>query len=234
MKKIVVLIGSYGSGKSELAINLALEAARSGRTELIDADMINTYFRLSERKALIEAAGIRLVSPTFVFSNVEALALPAEVNSAFHMDWDSVIFDAGGDPGGATAMGRFKTEFDKLGDGQLEVLNVVNLRRPLSESADKIIALMEELSRNSRLKVTGFVNNTNLGKMSGPDELRDGYMVLREVSDRTGIPVRYTSGAQPLLDVFLAEGYDPAYIGTPMALKTYLHRDGDSFARYGV
>ena len=50
MKKMMVLIGNYGSGKSELALNFAFQAAARGeRTELLDLDMVNTYFRLTER-----------------------------------------------------------------------------------------------------------------------------------------------------------------------------------------
>ena len=90
LKKILVFIGNFGSGKTELALNFALRAAKSGKTELIDLDMVNTYFRLSERKRMISAAEIRLVSPNYVSSNVETLSLPAEVSSAFHMDWDTV------------------------------------------------------------------------------------------------------------------------------------------------
>ena len=231
---MIVLIGNFGSGKTELALNFAINAAKSGRTELIDIDMINAYFRLSDRKTLIEAEEIRLISPHYVSTNVETLSLPAEINSAFHMDWETVIFDAGGDPAGATALGRFKSDFERLGEDSLEVLNVVNLRRPLSGTAEKIIALMDGLEQNSRLKVSGLVNNTNLAGMTGPEELRDGFTALREVSVRSGVPVRYTTGTQEFLDAFLKEGHDPAYIGTPMAIRTYMHRDWDSFTRYGV
>ena len=132
MKKILVFIGNFGSGKTELALNFALRAAKTGRTELIDLDMVNTYFRLSEYRGLAEDAGIRMVSPNYVMTNVESLSLPAEVASAFHMDWDTVVFDAGGDPAGATALGRFHENFAELLPGQLEVLHVVNARRPMS------------------------------------------------------------------------------------------------------
>ena len=65
MKNVKVLIGNYGSGKSELALNFAIRAAARGdRTELLDLDMVNTYFRLTERGKLVEQKEIRLVSPT--------------------------------------------------------------------------------------------------------------------------------------------------------------------------
>lgn len=106
MKNVKVLIGNYGSGKSELALNFAIRpAARGDRTELLDLDMVNTYFRLTERGKLVEQKEIRLVSPNFACS-IETLSLPAEVSSAFVLDWDSVIFDVGGDDVGATAWAR--------------------------------------------------------------------------------------------------------------------------------
>lgn len=49
MKEVIVLIGNYGSGKTELALNFAFQAARAGKkVELIDLDMVNTYFRLTK------------------------------------------------------------------------------------------------------------------------------------------------------------------------------------------
>ena len=83
MKKIYVMIGNYGSGKSELALNFAFKAAETGKTELIDLDLVNTYFRLTERGKLVEQKEIRLISPNYACSGVETLSLPAEVASAF-------------------------------------------------------------------------------------------------------------------------------------------------------
>ena len=87
------------------------------------------------------------------------------------------------------------------------------------------------MQRNSRLKITGMVNNTNLAQLTGPDELRDGYEILKEVSKLTGVPVKYTSGKKELLDIFLAEGHDPEFIGTPLPIDTYMQRDWDSWIR---
>ena len=64
-----VLIGNYGSGKTELAINFALRAAETGRTEILDLDMVNTYFRLTEPGIMTRMKEIRLVSPNFTNSS---------------------------------------------------------------------------------------------------------------------------------------------------------------------
>ena len=232
MKHVKVLIGNYGSGKSELALNFAMQAAARGdRTELLDLDMVNTYFRLTERGKLVEQKEIRLVSPNFACSGIETLSLPAEVSSAFVLDWDTVIFDVGGDDVGATALGRYHQDFADLEPGSLEVLNVVNIRRPLAGTVEKIIRLQEEMEVHSRLKITGMINNTNLAEATGPAELRDGYEMIKEVSERTGVPVLYTSGKKAMLDQFLSEGHDPKYIGKPLYIDTYMARDWNSWVR---
>ncbi len=230
MKKVYVLIGNYGSGKTELALNFAFQAAEAGkRTELLDLDMVNTYFRLTERGRMARMKEIRLVSPNFACAGIETLSLPAEVASAFAMDWDTVIFDVGGDAVGATAIGRYHQDFAELEPGALEVLNVVNVRRPLAGTVERIIKLQEEMQIHARLRITGMINNTNLAGLTTEAELRDGYELLREVSERTGVPVAYTSGKKELLERFLAEGHDPRYIGTPLAIDTYMRRDWDSW-----
>ena len=235
MKEVIVLSGNYGSGKTELALNFAFQAASQGRkVELLDLDMVNTYFRLTDRQGLIKSKEIRLVSPNFVHSSVETLSLPAEVASAFALDWDTVIFDVGGDPAGATALGRYREDFDALPEGSLKVLNVVNTRRPLAGTADKLLSLMEGMQRHSRQKVSGFINNTNLARLASADDLRSGYEVIAEASRRSGVPVLYTSARPDLLEQFLAEGHDPQYIGTPMPIETYMHRDWETFTREGL
>jgi len=234
LKKIYVLLGNFGSGKTELALNFAFCAAKKGKTLLVDIDMVNTYFRLSERKNLIDNAGIKLISPNYASKNIETLSLPGEVSSAFHTDWDTVIFDGGGDPAGARALGRFYEEFARLSPSQLEVLNVVNLRRPLSGTPDKIIELMHSMSDSSRLPVTGLVNNTNLAHLTTPAELCEGCSALSEVSRRTGIPVLYTSGKQDVLNAFLAGNPKAELIGTPFELNIYMHRDWETFTKQGI
>ena len=235
MKDVKVLIGNYGSGKSELALNFAMQAAARGdRTELLDLDMVNTYFRLTERGKMVEQKEIRLVSPNFACSGIETLSLPAEVSSAFVLDWDTVIFDVGGDDVGATALGRYHRDFMALEPGALEVLNVVNIRRPLASTVEKIHRLQEGMQPHARLQITGMINNTNLSTMTSADDLWDGYELLRQVVELTGIPVAYTTGKKDILDAFLARDPDPKYVGKPVAIDVYMHRDWDSYIEYGL
>ena len=107
MKKFIILMGNYGSGKTEIAMEFAMSAPNPAKTLVIDLDMVNTYFRLSDRKKEFAEAGIRLVTPNFASSHVEMLTVPAEIAAAFAGDWELVIIDLGGDAG-AAALGQYK------------------------------------------------------------------------------------------------------------------------------
>lgn len=231
MKKIVILIGNYCSGKTEIAMNMAMLSASQGkRTQVIDLDRINDYFRMSDHIQMLIDKCINVVSPSFVGKGLTQTVMPAQVSSAFDSDWDLFIFDVGGDQAGALSLARYHQDFAALEPGQLEVYDIVNVFRPMSESPEKIIKLKGELEGFARQTVTGFVNNSNLLNYASADDLRQGYDILRETSDLTGIPIVHTTGRKKFLDEFLADGRDPKYIGTPLALETYMHRSWDAFS----
>ena len=232
MKKIIILIGNYGSGKTEIALNLAINAASEGRrVQLIDLDRINDYFRMSDQVKLIDEKKISLVSPTFAGAALTQTNMPAQVSSAFDGDWDLVVFDVGGDPAGALSLARYHQDFAGLGPGQLEVYDIINTRRPMSETPEGILKLKDELEGFARQKITGFVHNSNLQVLASADDLREGYDTVKEASILSGIPVVYTTGKKECLDAFLADGgRDPKYIGTPLPLELYMQRSWDTFS----
>ncbi len=233
MRRMIVLIGNYGSGKTEIAVNLAVKAAGEGlRTLVIDLDKVNDYFRMSDRLSLLEEKQIRLVSPTFAGQGITPSSMSAAVASAFTDQWDLVVFDVGGDAAGALSLGRYHQDFAAW-EGELEVYDIVNVFRPMSGEPEKILRLKEEMESFARQKVTAFVNNSNLLTLASADDLRRGYDVVRETSLRSGIPVAYTTGRREFLEEFLSDGRDPAFIGQPLPLETYMHRSWEAFTREG-
>jgi len=232
MKKVVILIGNYGSGKTEIALNMAVKAAAEGkRTQVIDLDRINDYFRMSDHVRLLDDKKINLVSPTFAGAGITQTNMPAAVGSAFAQDWDLVVFDVGGDPAGALSLARYHMDFAALEPGQLEVYDIINIRRPMSETAEKILKLKADMESFARQTVTGFIHNSNLQDWASAQDLRDGYGVIREASERSGIPVVYTTGRPQFLEEFLRdEGLDARFVGTPLPLETYMKRSWDNFA----
>lgn len=235
MKKFVILIGNYGSGKTEIALNMAVMSASQGkRTQVIDLDKINDYFRMSDHVKLLEEKKIDIVSPTFAGQGATQSSMSAAVASAFAQDWDLVVFDVGGDPAGALSLARYHQDFAAVDEGQVEVYDIVNVFRPMSESPEKIMKLKAEMEGFARQKVTGFINNSNLLNYASAEDLRRGYEVLRETSLLSGIPVVHTTGRREFLEEFLADGRDPTFIGVPIALDTYMHRSWDTFAYGGI
>ena len=234
MKNFIVMIGNYGSGKTEIAVNLAVHAAEEGKRVLVvDLDKVNDYFRMSDRLELLEQKNINLVSPTFAGKGVTPSSMSAAVASAFADDWDLCVFDVGGDSAGALSLGRYHSDFASQPEGTVNVYDIVNIYRPMSESAEKIIKLKNEMESFARLPVTAFVNNANLLNWSSADNLRAGYDVIREASDISGIPVAMTTARDIYLREFLSDGRDEKYIGLPLALETYMHRSWEAFTKEG-
>lgn len=233
MRKMIVLIGNYGSGKTEIAVNMAVNGAAQGlRTLVIDLDKVNDYFRMSDRVALLAEKKISLVSPTFAGQGLTPSNMSAAVASAFADNWDLVVFDVGGDSAGAMSLGRYHQDFADF-DGELQVYDIVNVFRPMSESPEKILKLMGEMEGFARQKVTGFVNNSNLLNFASADDIRRGYEVIKTASQMSGLPVAHTTGRKEFIDDFLADGRDAQYIGQPIALETYMHRSWEAFTKEG-
>ena len=187
--RIVVVVGNYGSGKTEISLNLALKYAQRGeQVTLVDLDIVNPYFRSSERTDLLEAHGIRVYAPSFAMTTVDVPSLPAEIQAVFADKSRRVIFDVGGDDTGAAALGQYKPYFDQE---DVEVLFVVNAFRPLSGDADSVCDLLLRVAGRSRLTPTALLNNANVSWQTEGEDLARGEELLREVSARLQLPVRY-------------------------------------------
>lgn len=237
MKRYYVIIGNFGSGKTELALNMAFEAAAKGeKVTLVDIDVINPYFRSTERKAELEAAGVRLISPNFTSSGVEVPSIPPEIFSVFSDNSDLVIFDVGGDPVGSIAMGQYYGYFKELEN--FEVWYVINARRPLSSGADENLEMIDKIHGVSRLNITGLVNNTNLAHESSEADLEYGLEVTKEVSERSGLPIIGTMGTEDVLAAFInkakARGTDEKYLGKAIVIERYMHRDWLNYTEKGL
>jgi hypothetical protein len=198
--RLTVLVGNYGSGKTEIALNLAMEKAKTGPTALVDLDIVNPYFRSGEKRALLEEAGIRVLMPTFATTTVDIPALPPEIQSVFDQPHEQVVFDVGGDDTGAAALGRYAPFFSRERESTC-VLYVVNVCRPLSHTAEDILRLMERISTRARMKPDVLVNNANLQGETTARLLLAGQEVLSEVSLKTGIPIAMITGEQSVLNM---------------------------------
>ncbi len=238
MKKYFIFVGNFGSGKSELAINMALERAAMGPCTLADLDVINPYFRSGERGDVLSAAGIRLIAPPFALHKIEIMSLPPEIYSIFAKGEGSVIIDAGGDPVGATALGQYKPNFDNIPQENVEVLMVINPFRPLADTTEKAVDLLRRIEMTCRLSVTGLINNANLAGETSAEDILDGCRAVSEISDMTGIPIWGTAGTKKPLEGFvemaLKRGIDPSRIGRVFEIEVNMHRTWDKYINEGL
>lgn len=218
MREAYIYAGNYGSGKTELSLNTALDLARKGRTVLCDMDIVNPYFRSSEHRQRLEEAGVRLVSPPFANTGVDVPALSAEVMAAF--EYDYAVFDAGGDPVGAAALGGFRRKFDEIRP-QLRFWYVVNARRPFQEDAREAAEMLQQIEAAARVRIDGLVNNTNLARETTVADLQDGERVCREITDLTGIPLALTTGEEEILRKYVEEGFE----GPVQSIRIYTRPD---------
>lgn len=196
-RRIKAIVGHYGSGKTEIALNLALNArARGQRSAIVDMDIVNPFFRTAEQHELLARSGVELIHPPYALTGVDLPVLPAEVNRVFADEGLHVVLDVGGDDAGAAALGGYKRFFDRE---PCDLYYVVNLFRPFSETADQIEGMLSRIAARARMRPTGLINNANLAGETTADDVLRCQDVLRGVSARAGVPIIMICGLQSVL-----------------------------------
>lgn len=189
--RITVICGHYGCGKTNLTLNLALEAAEKGeKVTVADLDIVNPYFRSSEYGGLLEEHGVKLIAPVFAGTTLDTPTLPPELYSIFEPESGRVFIDAGGDDAGVTALGGLHTLLNEAG---YEMLYVINWYRVLSQTPEEAAELLQEIQTASRLKATALVNNSHLGVETKLDTLTSALDFAEKTSQVTGLPLLYST-----------------------------------------
>ncbi len=198
-KRVTVLTGHYGSGKTNLAVNWALRLSETGRTVTVaDLDIVNPYFRTTDRRRELEARGIRLIASQFANSNLDLPALPAELYATVESREAYAVLDVGGDDRGAVALGRYVPFIQAEGD--YEMLFVVNFCRPLTRTAFDALGVLREVEAACGLPATALVNNSNLGRETTADTVLQTVERMQELSQLVGLPVKMTAVSRELKD----------------------------------
>jgi hypothetical protein len=191
-KRINIITGHYGSGKTNLAVNFAFNlAARGEKVCLVDLDIVNPYFRAADLTGRLEAGGVRVIAPMFARSNLDIPALPGEINAAFDDKSYKVILDVGGDDAGAAALGRYAGLI--LHENDYDHFYVINARRALTQSPAEAVSILREIETAGRVPATALVNNTNLSVDTDERVIEASMGFALEASRLTGLPVAFTS-----------------------------------------
>ena len=193
-KRLTLFAGHYGSGKTNIAVNYALHLAKEGKQVVIaDLDIVNPYFRTKDSAAVLEAAGVTLISPQFANSNVDLPALPAE---SYRLVQDKSIYgimDIGGDDRGAYALGRYVPAIKE--ENNYRMVFVANASRPLTRTPEEALEVMREIEAACGLRFTDIINNTNLASETTPETVLDSAAYVEELSRLSGLPIFATTAA---------------------------------------
>ena len=196
-KRVLLLCGHYGSGKTNIAVNLAQQIKREYPTvTLADLDIVNPYFRSKDSAADLEAAGIRLICSNYANSNVDIPALPPDLYALTDDHRMRAIIDVGGDDRGALVLGRLAPAI--LAENDYEMLMVINCYRPLTRDAASTVEVMREIEAAGGIRFTALVNNSNLGIETTAEDVLASMRYAEEVSAMSGLPVVMTAADERL------------------------------------
>ena len=197
-RRIKAIVGHYGSGKTEVAMNLAIALAKTQKVTLVDLDIVNPYFRTKDSLERLTAAGIKLISSEYANSNVDIPAIPQEMYSVVDDKENYYIIDLGGDDRGAYAMGRYADAIKE--EGSYEMLFVFNKYRPLTPDAESALEVMREIEEASKVKFTAIVNNSNIGELTDKNAVLASRAECEKLSLLSGLPLRFTAVNETLCD----------------------------------
>ena len=191
-KRLTLMAGHYGSGKTNIAVNLAMMLKKEGEDVVIaDLDIVNPYYRTKDSEEELRAAGIPLISSEYANSNVDVPALPQELYSIVDVKSRHAIVDIGGDDRGALALGRYTPYI--LEENNFDMLLVINKYRPLTPDTESTLEVMREIEVAGGLPFTGIVNNSNLGRETTPGDVIASDAYAQEIAAATGLPIRMTT-----------------------------------------
>jgi hypothetical protein len=196
----VFIVGNYGSGKTEVAVNLALALrARGVAVRLADLDIVNPYFRSREARALLEAHGVRVVVPPGAQSFADLPIVLPEIQGMLEPRPEDglSLFDVGGDDAGARMLSSLH---DHLQGGGYALWQVLNSRRPFTDSVAGCLRMRAAIEQASRLRVTGLVSNAHLVTETTPAVIAEGLALAREVAEQGGVPLVFFTAMGELAD----------------------------------
>ena len=187
-KRIHIIYGHFGSGKSEFSINYALYLKKYFKqVALCDLDIINMYFRAREKTKFLEEKSIEVYSSSRGHQDVlDVPALDPSILKPIQDEYYQTILDLGGDPKGALVL---RTYIKYLADS--ENIFVINTNRPETSKADDIIAYMREIESMAGIKTNVLVNTTHMLKSTSESDILKGHAIVNEVSQKLNIDFRY-------------------------------------------
>jgi len=197
LEGIVAVVGNYGSGKTEVSINLAVNRKRSGLdVRIADLDLVNTYFRTREARRPLSELGIHVVLPPKELLQADLPVLSPVVSGIIRRPGQLTVLDVGGEDVGAKVLA---TLADSLRDRPVHMLQVVNPFRPFTDTVAGCLNVRDKIESASKMTITGIIGNANLIDETSVEDVYKGYAFVNELSSQSGLPLRFIAVASDLL-----------------------------------
>lgn len=199
-KRLTLIAGHYGSGKTNIAVNLALDLKKNvaSKVAIADLDIVNPYFRTKDSMDQLSAEGIELISSPFAGSNVDVPAIPQEMYALTDDSSITAIIDIGGDDRGALALGRYVPSIQE--ENNYSFLMVINCYRPLTSDVSSTLEIMVEIEKAAGLKFTGVINNSNVGAATREKDVLQSLSYADEFCEASGLPLVMTTVQEELFE----------------------------------
>jgi MinD-like ATPase involved in chromosome partitioning or flagellar assembly len=200
-KETIIIVGGYGSGKSEISVNLArlLAQSRNEPVAIADLDIINPYFRSREAALELRQLGIRVIIPPGEQAYAEIPIIIPEVRQAIEDHEGKLILDVGGDDTGARVLSSL---YDAISAKPYDLLLVLNANRPFTADIKGCRKIISEIEKSSRLKFTGIISNSHMMEATSKEIILEGLKLADEVSQDTKLPIKFVSAIPSVLDEF--------------------------------
>jgi hypothetical protein len=194
---IVVIVGNYGSGKTEVSINLAVNQRRSGlEVKIADLDLVNPYFRTREARKALSELGIEVVVPDEKYLQADLPILSPAVAGLIRRPSQLTIIDAGGNDVGATVLAALA---DSMGKKHVQMLQVVNPFRPFTDTIEGCLKMRDEIESASKMTINGIIGNANLIDDTSLDDIYNGYDFVKNLSDESRLALNFITAPVELL-----------------------------------
>lgn len=198
LEGVVVIVGNYGSGKSEVTINLAVQRLQAGiDVRIADLDLVNPYFRSREVRGTLGKMGVEVVLPPERYMHADLPILSPKVAGLIRQPSQLTLLDVGGDSVGATVLASL---FDVLQGQSVQMLQVINPYRPYTDTLEGCRKMRKSIENAARMAVTGLVGNANLIDETTLDDIVNGYAFVCELSEKSELPLKFIAAEKRCLD----------------------------------
>jgi hypothetical protein len=197
IKGIVIIVGNFGSGKTEVAVNLAVNRKRSGiDVRIADLDLVNPYFRTREAREPLAELGIEVVLPPEKYLQADLPILNPAIAGLIRRSSQLTLIDAGGNDVCATVLASLADSFRKK---RVHMLQVVNPYRPFTDTVAGCLRMRDQIEKASKMSITGIIGNANLIDETTVEDIYRGYDFVKALSDQSRLPLEFITASVELL-----------------------------------